>query len=132
MFVFLIHPQNDPLDTSFQCTRHWYWREYDEKRRQNLAGPERLAVREAAAIAKNKSEQEAARAAAGLPIYDISNDLAPCARACDEALCGEGIYDRVYLASWGRRRGKVDSEAGVQTGEREALMREAETQIMGR
>jgi hypothetical protein len=47
MFVFLIHPQNEPLDTSFQCTRHWYWREYDEKRRAGLAGPERLAIREA-------------------------------------------------------------------------------------
>ena len=45
MFVFCIHPQNDPLETGFQCTRHWYWEEYDQKRRAGLAGPERLAIR---------------------------------------------------------------------------------------
>ena len=52
MFVFLIHPQNDKLDTAFQCTRHWYWKDYDKRRRLGLAGPERLAKIDAATRAK--------------------------------------------------------------------------------
>ena len=98
IFIFHIHPRDELLDKDFQCTRHWYWSEYDRKRRQGLAGPEKYARRQESAKARVAAANAAEREAQGLPAEDIAARVPSGARCCDEMCFGRGIYDAVWLA----------------------------------
>lgn len=112
-----------PLDKDFQCTRHWYWREYDEKRRLCLAGPEKYAAEEAEAEARAQVEEEARRAERiqqGLPPTDEFGAPAG-ARCCDVVLfgqpswCGEAssVYTVAYQATHKSIQSTIESIAAV-------------------
>lgn len=100
----------------FQCTRHWFWTEHDQRRRQGLAGPELLEKKEAVARAARKAERAAARIAQGLPPeFDaVGESLPGGARCCDRLVFGPRAQEE---AAAGRRmRGGHSERAGLLGG----------------
>jgi hypothetical protein len=123
MFIFLVHPKEEHLDKSFQCTRHWYWAEYDKRRRLGLVGPEMRAAEDAAAHAHNEillAKERQARMQKGLPPDDF--EVTPGARCCDQLLFGRGwcgdaeeVYVQAYIQqSRASKKQNVPHDGSVQ------------------
>ena len=100
---------------------------YDERRRQGLAGPEMMAIREekARAVAADKAaQQRAERLAAGLPTEEFEAPFG--AQCCDTLLFapGEWLSDdatEVYTQAYVQSRRRREQEAGT-AGEKQPLL----------
>jgi hypothetical protein len=111
------------LDKDFQCTRHWYWADYDKQRRLGLAGPEKLAAEEKEATARAKLAEEARRAERiqqGLPPTEDFG--APSgARCCDVVLFGQdgwcGDATPIYISAYRATHKSIQSAIKTMRGE---------------
>ena len=125
-----------PLDKDFQCTRHWYWAEYDEQRRLGLAGPEKSAAEDAEAKARAELAEEARRAERvqqGLPPTDDFG--APVgARCCDAFLFGQAgwcedatsVYTAAYQATHKGIQSTIETIGAMRGGGADGHPRSAE------
>ena len=84
ILALLVHPQEEPTPRSCQCTRHWYQKEHDERRRQREQLEKPLAQR------KLVVRSSAAR--------DEVNSMPIGALCCDRLLFGSDSHQRGVAA----------------------------------
>eukprot|EP01051_Picozoa_sp_SAG22_P009995 SAG22_NODE_872_length_6726_cov_2.255923_6_plen_285_part_00 len=114
MFITTIHPRDEPLDKDWQHLRYYFcphYREYDDRRRCGVAGPELLAA-ELAAQQKQEAVAAAAAARGGGPADAFPEAGGGAAAKLCDSLCFAAAKRQ---PPGGRAAKRHDSEVGAET-----------------